>query len=113
MRQGTDSGSSTRSPATSVAPSTSPLRRPGWRFLWTAASGTGARSTARNLGQNSEWWTTKLAANKARDADTDRLLQEAGWRVVRIWEHEDVPTAVAKVEAVLDEVRGPRPGPPG
>jgi len=62
---------------------------------------------------NSEWWTTKLAANKARDADTDRLLQEAGWRVVRIWEHEDVPTAVAKVEAVLDEVRGPRPGPPG
>lgn len=27
---------------------------------------------------NSEWWTAKLAANHARDEDTDRLLREAG-----------------------------------
>lgn len=61
---------------------------------------------------NSEWWRTKLTANKARDQDTDGLLQEAGWRSIRIWEHEDVLTAVAKVEAVLEDVRGPSPGPP-
>lgn len=52
---------------------------------------------------NSDWWTTKLAANKARDEDTDRLLHEAGWRVVRVWEHEDVVTAVQKVGAALTD----------
>lgn len=50
---------------------------------------------------NSEWWTTKLAANKARDRDTDRLLAEAGWTVVRVWEHEDVATAIRAVEEAL------------
>lgn len=52
---------------------------------------------------NSDWWTTKLAANKARAEDTDRLLHEAGWRVVRVWEHEDVVTAVQKVGAALTD----------
>lgn len=51
---------------------------------------------------NSDWWTTKLAANRARDVDTDRLLHEAGWRVIRIWEHETVATAVERVRAALD-----------
>lgn len=50
---------------------------------------------------NSDWWTTKLAANKARDEDTDRLLREAGWHVIRIWEHEDVGTGLARVRAAL------------
>lgn len=54
---------------------------------------------------NEAWWADKLEANRARDADTDRLLAEAGWTVVRIWEHEDVATATALVEAVLREAR--------
>jgi hypothetical protein len=29
---------------------------------------------------NREWWVEKLAANVARDRDTDRQLREAGWR---------------------------------
>jgi len=37
---------------------------------------------------NGEWWRAKLDANVARDRATDRRLGEAGWRVVRIWEHE-------------------------
>lgn len=45
---------------------------------------------------NAEWWRTKLATNVARDRDTDELLREAGWTVVRIWEHEE-PTAAARV----------------
>lgn len=51
---------------------------------------------------NSAWWREKLAANAARDADTNRVLQELGWRVVRIWEHER-PAAAA--DAVVKAVR--------
>src|SRR5262249_26518253 len=43
---------------------------------------------------NTEWWREKFAANVARDRDTDRRLVDAGWTVVRAWEHED-PVAVA------------------
>ena len=50
---------------------------------------------------NSGWWDTKLAANAARDADTNRVLTEMGWRVVRIWEHEAPAAAADVVVAVL------------
>jgi DNA mismatch endonuclease (patch repair protein) len=36
---------------------------------------------------NREFWRTKLAANRRRDALVTRTLRRAGWRVVRIWEH--------------------------
>lgn len=54
---------------------------------------------------NGAWWAAKLAANVARDQDTDRRLAEAGWRVVRVWEHEDVDAAAARVAAVVAEAR--------
>lgn len=50
---------------------------------------------------NSEWWRTKLEANRARDEDTDRLLAELGWTVVRIWEHEPAEFAADRVESVV------------
>lgn len=46
---------------------------------------------------NREWWIAKLAANVARDRDTDRQLSEAGWRVIRVWEHEDMEAAAGRV----------------
>jgi DNA mismatch endonuclease (patch repair protein) len=52
---------------------------------------------------NAQWWADKLAANVARDRDTDRRLIDEGWRVVRIWEHED-PTVAA--DRVVDELSG-------
>ncbi len=55
---------------------------------------------------NSEWWRQKLAANAARDLDTDRVLSEAGWIVVRIWEHE---TAVTAADLVVDALSRRRP----
>ncbi|GEA81933.1 DNA mismatch endonuclease Vsr [Cellulomonas uda] len=51
---------------------------------------------------NSQWWETKLAANVARDRDTDSLLTEAGWRVVRVWEHLTDADAADVVERALD-----------
>lgn len=38
---------------------------------------------------NGPWWDAKVARNRARDRQTTRLLQAAGWTVVRTWEHED------------------------
>lgn len=49
---------------------------------------------------NSEWWTWKIERNKARDRDTDRELAEAGWTVMRTWEHEDPAEAASRVEAI-------------
>jgi DNA mismatch endonuclease (patch repair protein) len=37
---------------------------------------------------NRAFWKKKMAANKARDRQVNRTLRNAGWRVVRIWEHD-------------------------
>ena len=37
---------------------------------------------------NHEWWEAKLEANRQRDAGTNRILSEAGWKVFRFWAHE-------------------------
>jgi DNA mismatch endonuclease, patch repair protein len=37
---------------------------------------------------NAAFWQKKLAANRARDLLVNRTLRKAGWRVLRIWEHE-------------------------
>lgn len=46
---------------------------------------------------NGEWWAAKLSRNVERDADTDRQLTDAGWLVLRIWEHEDPGAAAERV----------------
>jgi DNA mismatch endonuclease (patch repair protein) len=52
---------------------------------------------------NRVWWIDKLVANVARDRDTDRLLREAGWIALRIWEHEDPEASAASVERIVRE----------
>jgi DNA mismatch endonuclease (patch repair protein) len=37
---------------------------------------------------NRPFWKKKLAANTARDRRVNQSLRRAGWRVVRIWEHD-------------------------
>lgn len=50
---------------------------------------------------NAAWWRAKIDTNIARDRDTDRRLREAGWSVIRIWEHEDIEAAADRVEEVV------------
>lgn len=50
---------------------------------------------------NAWYWAPKLARNVERDRDTDRRLAEAGWRSVRVWEHDDPETAAAEVVAAV------------
>ncbi|MEV5296491.1 very short patch repair endonuclease [Amycolatopsis methanolica] len=52
-----------------------------------------------------EWyWTPKLRRNIQRDRTVNRALENAGWRVVRVWEHEDLPAAVDTVRHALDDI---------
>lgn len=37
---------------------------------------------------NKKYWDAKISRNKARDREVRTILQNFGWRVVRIWAHE-------------------------
>ena len=50
-------------------------------------------------------WAEKIARNIERDAETTDYLQQAGWTVLRFWEHED-PESVA--DRVQESVRAAR-----
>lgn len=50
---------------------------------------------------NAEFWREKIETNRRRDRDTDRRLLDAGWTVVRIWEHEAIEHAADRVEAAV------------
>jgi DNA mismatch endonuclease (patch repair protein) len=50
---------------------------------------------------NRRFWEEKLAANRSRDRSTDEQLVEAGWKVMRFWEHVDPQAAAAEIAAEL------------
>lgn len=58
---------------------------------------------------NKEFWSAKVTGNRERDSRTNSILQEAGWAVLRFWEHEDPVIVAAKI---CDSVRTRRPDPP-
>jgi DNA mismatch endonuclease, patch repair protein len=57
---------------------------------------------------NAEFWRTKIETNRRRDLDTDRRLSEAGWGIVRAWEHEAPSEVADRIESVLAARRLPR-----
>lgn len=50
---------------------------------------------------NRDWWLWKFRVNMDRDADTDRRLEELGWTVIRVWEHETPAQATDLVAEAL------------
>ncbi|MET8251425.1 very short patch repair endonuclease [Micromonospora sp. NPDC005197] len=50
---------------------------------------------------NDRFWREKIDANRARDRETDQLLSDEGWSVIRVWEHEDPTQAAGRVEGVV------------
>jgi len=50
---------------------------------------------------NGEWWKRKIEGNRRRDADTNRRLHQAGWHVIRAWEHEDVREVAHRVALAI------------
>ncbi|WP_281176541.1 very short patch repair endonuclease [Spirillospora albida] len=55
---------------------------------------------------NAAYWADKVKTNRRRDAETDRLLHEAGWTVIRIWEHEDIAEAAERITHTVHDLRG-------
>lgn len=51
---------------------------------------------------NSAYWEAKLSSNKARDSADSHALQRDGWKVVRVWEHDQIDDAVETVKAALE-----------
>ena len=50
---------------------------------------------------NPDYWGPKIAANAARDAETDLLLVAEGGTVLRFWEHSVALEAVTQIEDVV------------
>ena len=50
---------------------------------------------------NADYWSAKVERNRNRDKETDALLADAGWTVLRIWEHVDVGAAADIVESAV------------
>jgi DNA mismatch endonuclease (patch repair protein) len=53
---------------------------------------------------NADRWAAKLDGNRERDRRVDAHLRDRGWTILRIWEHEDVGAACARVVSCLNEV---------
>jgi DNA mismatch endonuclease (patch repair protein) len=49
-----------------------------------------------------DWWATKLEQNVRRDRRNDQALRDAGWTVIRVWEHESPEHAA---DLVVQSVR--------
>lgn len=54
---------------------------------------------------NPGYWSDKVARNMARDRDTDRQLKEAGWTVLRFWEHESAEDCALRVAATVSRLK--------
>ncbi|WP_442814915.1 MULTISPECIES: very short patch repair endonuclease [unclassified Streptomyces] len=54
---------------------------------------------------NSGYWSDKVTRNVSRDRDTDRQLLEAGWTVLRFWEHESPGACALKIADTVSELR--------
>ena len=60
------------------------------------------------------FWRRKFAANRARDRRNNRQLRAAGWRVLRLWEHElrraGRPALLRKLRRFAAEPANKKPG---
>ncbi|MDN4476932.1 very short patch repair endonuclease [Demequina sp. SYSU T00192] len=54
---------------------------------------------------NSEYWLPKLERNRERDIETTGTLEDAGWLVLRFWEHEDPAEVAATIITTVRERR--------
>jgi DNA mismatch endonuclease, patch repair protein len=58
---------------------------------------------------NATFWRNKIERNRERDVEQTAALREAGWRVLRIWEHVDPTDAADMVEAEVRRAWNARP----
>ena len=56
--------------------------------------------------QNTDYWSAKFLRNRERDAETNQVLEAAGWQVMRLWEHEAPVAVAAAVRAAVNAASG-------
>lgn len=54
---------------------------------------------------NTEFWQKKIETNRKRDVDTIKRFEQAGWKVIRFWEHENANEAAIKIAAIVESRR--------
>ena len=54
---------------------------------------------------NAEYWDAKIARNITRDRARSLALENEGWLLLRVWEHEDAEAAAERIAALLAERR--------
>jgi DNA mismatch endonuclease (patch repair protein) len=57
---------------------------------------------------NVRFWTEKIEGTRRRDAMQVDWLEAAGWTVLRIWEHEPLDAAVARVADTVARLKQDR-----
>ncbi|MFD5870523.1 very short patch repair endonuclease [Streptomyces sp. NPDC060322] len=54
---------------------------------------------------NTGYWSSKVMRNMTRDRDTDQRLRDAGWTVLRFWEHESPNDCALAVAVAVSRLR--------
>ncbi len=54
---------------------------------------------------NQGYWLPKLEENRDRDRRQSAKLRRAGWRVIRVWEHDCLPPTRRTVTRIVTAVR--------
>lgn len=55
--------------------------------------------------QVSEFWKIKISKNRARDQRNRKKLQQMGWTVIRLWQHDIEKDFDASIDKVILAVR--------
>ena len=54
---------------------------------------------------NAQYWADKIETNQQRDRQTDQLLRQSGWTVLRFWEHENPETAACAIMKSVQDLK--------
>lgn len=57
---------------------------------------------------NQDFWQRKIQATRERDERMTRRLQEEGWVVVRVWEHDNPVDAASRIVPLVRARANPR-----
>jgi DNA mismatch endonuclease (patch repair protein) len=58
---------------------------------------------------NTAWWSRKLQRNVDRDERATAELSARGWKVIRVWEHERLDYAAARIHKEIARRRADAP----
>ncbi len=64
----------------------------------------GCPEHSRPTKSNTKWWADKITANRQRDESNRRALEEAGWHVLQVWEHEAPDQAADRIASVVENM---------